>query len=78
MCRRSVIGQSKMQMSRPKETAVNAPYEYFNEPELEYQLKPRRLETTSDSRRQRRPEHARKSRPVGFNGIHRRRNKRYF
>jgi hypothetical protein len=60
-----------------RDSTVNAANDYFNESEFEYQVKNRRNET-EDARRPRRPEHRRASRPTGFNGIHRRRNKRYF
>lgn len=55
---------------------MNAANDY-SEQELDYQLKFRRAEPNSP-RRPRRPEHVRPGRPTGFNGMHRRRNKRYF
>jgi hypothetical protein len=56
---------------------VNAANDYFSEQEIDYQLKFRRPEPNRPGR-PRRPEHTRASRPAGFNGMHRRRNKRYF
>jgi len=56
---------------------VNAANDYYNEQELDYQVKFRKREP-EEQRRERRPEHVRTSRPTGFNGFHRRRNKRYF
>jgi hypothetical protein len=59
-----------------REHTVNAANDYYNEQELDYQVKVRKPESV-ERPRSRRPEHARTSRPAGFNGIHRRRNKRY-
>ncbi len=56
---------------------MNAANDYYNEQELDYQVKFRKPETEEERRRQRRPEHVRISRPAGYNGFHRRRNKRY-
>jgi hypothetical protein len=56
---------------------VNAANDHFSEQEFDYQIKFRRPEISKPSR-PRRPEHSRSSRPMGFNGMHRRRNKRYF
>jgi hypothetical protein len=44
--------------------------------DLDYQSGARRIEPSREPRR-RRPQHIRTSRPTGFNGKHRRRNKRY-
>jgi hypothetical protein len=57
-------------------TTVNAANDYYNEQELDYQVRARKSEPV-EQRRQRRPEHTRSPRPAGFNGFHRRRNKRY-
>lgn len=56
---------------------MNAANDYLGDKEIDYQLKFRRSETDAQ-RRPRRPEHSRPGRPTGFNGMHRRRNKRYF
>ena len=56
---------------------MNAANDYFSEQEIDYQQKFRRPEPNKPGR-SRRPEHTRASRPAGFNGMHRRRNKRYF
>jgi hypothetical protein len=51
---------------------------YQDEPELDYQVGVRPNDPAAERTAQRRrPEHARISRPSGFNGKHRRRNKRY-
>lgn len=55
---------------------MNAANDYYNDQELDYQVKFRKPERENE-RRERRPEHVRTSRPAGFNGFHRRRNKRY-
>jgi hypothetical protein len=56
---------------------VNATNDYLGDQEIDYQLKFRRQEPNTP-RRPRRPEHGRPGRPTGFNGMHRRRNKRYY
>ena len=56
---------------------MNAANDFSSDQELDYQLKFRRHEAGKPTR-PRRPEHTRPSRPTGFNGMHRRRNKRYF
>ncbi len=48
---------------------------YESEQELDYEVESRRLRKPVSERR--RTEHVRRSRPTGFNGIHRRRNKRW-
>jgi hypothetical protein len=57
---------------------VNAANDFSSEQELDYQIRFRRHEASKPTTRPRRPEHTRASRPTGFNGMHRRRNKRYF
>jgi hypothetical protein len=56
---------------------VNAANDYYNEKEIDYQIKFRKAEPDEEKQRQRRPEHSRAARPSGFNGFHRRRNKRH-
>jgi hypothetical protein len=61
-----------------KEFAVNAAHDSSkqDDSDLDYQAGTRRVEPSREPRR-RRPQHIRTSRPAGFNGKHRRRNKRY-
>jgi hypothetical protein len=59
-----------------RKRTVNAANDYVAEQDLDYQIKFRRPEPNKPGR-PRRPEHTRLSRPTGFNGMHRRRNKRY-
>jgi hypothetical protein len=62
--------------SSKREDTVNAANDYYNEQEIDYQVKHRKPEP-EEPRRERRPEHTRAARPSGFNGFHRRRNKRH-
>jgi len=61
-----------------KGLAVNTAHDNHDsdDAELDYQAGNRRSEASREPR-VRRPQHVRTSRPTGFNGKHRRRNKRY-
>ncbi len=68
----------RVSLAGRKELAMNAAPDSSSQDDadLESQSSGRRIEPLREPRR-RRPQHIRTSRPSGFNGKHRRRNKRY-